>query len=72
MFLKYRFCIFTLILALTCSAVEAGVLGKINGFVRDATGSPLPGANVVLEGTQRGATTDPDGLYIILSLEPGT
>ena len=72
MFIKYRFCIFTLILALTCTAVEAGVLGKINGFVRDATGSPLPGANVVLEGTQRGATTDPDGFYVILSLEPGT
>ena len=49
----------------------AGTVGKITGVVTDATGQPLPGANVVIEGTQRGATTDSEGYYLILSVEPG-
>ena len=53
--------------------VYAGVTGKIQGVVRDAqTGETLPGANVVLEGTKRGATTDVNGFYIILSVDPGS
>jgi len=53
--------------------VFASTTGKIQGVVRDAqTGETLPGANVVLEGTRRGATTDVNGFYIILSVDPGT
>ena len=52
--------------------VQAGTTGKVQGVVRDAaTGEPLPGANVVLEGTNRGATTDGEGYYLILSVDPG-
>jgi hypothetical protein len=53
--------------------VYASTTGKIQGVVRDAqTGETLPGANVVLEGTKRGATTDVNGFYIILSVDPGS
>ena len=53
--------------------VYASTTGKIQGVVRDAqTGETLPGANVVLDGTRRGATTDVNGFYIILSVDPGT
>ena len=53
--------------------VYAGTTGKIQGVVRDAqTGETLPGANVVLEGTKRGATTDVNGFYIILLVDPGS
>ena len=42
----------------------AATTGKLTGRVTDAsTGEPLPGVNVVIEGTQRGGTSDADGYY---------
>jgi len=39
---------------------------RLTGFVKDkATGELLPGANIIIEGTQKGASTDNDGLYRI-------
>jgi hypothetical protein len=59
--------------AVQASDVFAGTTGKLQGVVRDAqTGETLPGANVVLEGTKRGATTDVNGYYIILLVDPGS
>ncbi len=47
--------------------------GKIAGVVTDvATGEALPGVNVVIDGTTQGATTGPDGYYVILNVNPGT
>ncbi len=47
--------------------------GTVRGTVTDATaGDPLPGANIVLVGTQKGAATDSDGSYAIKGVEPGT
>jgi hypothetical protein len=34
-------------------------------------GQPLPGASVVIVGTRRGTTTDAEGYYVILTVEPG-
>ncbi len=51
---------------------EAAVTGKIAGVIVDArTGEPLPGANVLIEGTERGTACDGDGYYYIIRLEPG-
>lgn len=45
---------------------------KISGVVTDAeTGEPLPGANVIIQGTSFGAATDADGEYTILQIQPG-
>ncbi|HFE53273.1 MAG TPA: carboxypeptidase-like regulatory domain-containing protein, partial [Bacteroidetes bacterium] len=61
-----------LILALTVAA-QAGTTGKITGRVVDEqTGEPLPGTNVLIEGTTMGAATDADGYYVILNVPPGT
>ncbi|MDI6840407.1 MAG: TonB-dependent receptor [bacterium] len=62
------------ILLLFCTSLTfAGVTGKIAGRVTDATmGSPLPGVNVVIEGTTMGAATDIDGYYYILNVPVGT
>jgi len=38
---------------------------KVSGLVTDAEGTPLPGATVVVQGTQNGVTTDFDGIYSI-------
>ena len=46
----------------------AGTTGKIAGKVIDAmTKEPLVGANVILNGTSLGASTDIDGEYYKLS-----
>ncbi len=51
----------------------AGTTGKIAGEVKDkSTGQPLPGVNIVLEGTTIGAATDLSGRYYILLIAPGT
>ena len=47
--------------------------GKLSGVVMDgSTGEPLPGANVVIDGTQLGTATDVDGNYFILGVPVGT
>jgi len=47
-------------------------LGKLRGIVTDMeTDEPLPGANVIIEGTTLGASTDMDGVYIILAVPVG-
>ena len=54
-------------------SLNAAVTGKIAGYVVDSnTGEPLPGANVVIEGTQRGAACDVDGYFFISRLNPGS
>lgn len=43
--------------------------GKIAGVVVDkSTGEPLPGVNVILEGTTLGSSTDIDGYYVMLGV----
>jgi len=37
----------------------------VKGTIFDETGSPLPGASVVVKGTSKGVSTDFDGLYSI-------
>ncbi|MGO4911654.1 SusC/RagA family TonB-linked outer membrane protein [Leeuwenhoekiella sp. W20_SRS_FM14] len=38
---------------------------RVSGTVTDATGMPLPGVNVLVKGTNRGTSTDFDGLFTI-------
>ncbi|NOX87741.1 MAG: TonB-dependent receptor [Calditrichaeota bacterium] len=46
--------------------------GKIMGQVIDArTGEPLPGANIMIEGTTLGAASDLEGYYYILNAPTG-
>ncbi|NIV95497.1 TonB-dependent receptor plug domain-containing protein, partial [candidate division KSB1 bacterium] len=46
--------------------------GKIKGKVVDReTGDPLPGANVIVEGTSLGAAADVNGEYYILNIPAG-
>jgi len=52
--------------------VYAGTTGKIAGQVLDtSTKQPLAGANIILQGTTMGATTDADGFYFIINIPPG-
>lgn len=58
---------------LMTSAAYAQTTGKISGTITDAaTGDPLPGATVLIEGTSQGTSTDLDGRYVIIGVRPGT
>ena len=47
--------------------------GRIKGLVLDGvTGKPLPYANVYLEGTSLGSSTDPKGQFLILDIPTGS
>jgi TonB-dependent starch-binding outer membrane protein SusC len=68
-----------LLASVACSALVAGASGAqqqrpaIAGRVTEAgTNSPLPDANIVITGTQRGARSDARGQYRIADVAPGT
>ncbi len=58
---------------LAAQAVAAQTTGKIAGMVTDAvTGEPLPGVNILVEGTQQGTASDLEGRFVIIGVRPGT
>lgn len=44
---------------------------KISGTVNDQKGMPIPGVNVILNGTTQGSVTDFDGKFSITNVEDG-
>lgn len=68
----YVLLIIVLLIEFYISFSWAGTTGKIAGKVTDAeTYGPLPGVNILIEGTSMGAATDLNGNYIILHVQPG-
>ncbi|RQW08347.1 TonB-dependent receptor [candidate division KSB1 bacterium] len=60
-------------IGLSSTAIYAGITGKIAGKVTDAENNePLPGANVLIEGTRMGAATNLEGEFIIINVPPGS
>ncbi len=55
----------TLLLAFTMLSFTVMAQYKVSGTVTDADGQPIDGASVVVQGTERGTTTDFDGKYQI-------
>lgn len=47
------------------ASLEAALQSTVSGTVTDDKGMPLPGASVVVKGTQNGTTTDFDGNFSI-------
>lgn len=64
--------IFALLLSCSSDIWAQGGKGKISGrIIDDAAEEPLIGVNVVIENTRLGATTDLEGRYVILNVQPG-
>jgi len=62
-----------LVLLLLPCLVLAQSSGKIAGRIIDSdNGEPLPGVNVLVEGTPLGSATDVDGYYMILNVPVST
>lgn len=66
--------VLTLLLIVGAIQAQDTTTGSIAGKLsdREMAGEPLPFANVLLKGTNKGTTSDYDGLYILDKLEPGT
>ncbi len=65
--------IFTFMILLVPVLVYSSTTGKISGVVTDqATGDPMIGVNIVVEGTVLGAATSTDGYYTILNVSVGS
>lgn len=45
--------------------------GTVSGVVRDNTGMPIPGVNIIVQGTQNGTATDMDGNYTLTGVSSG-
>jgi len=64
---------FYLIIVILSGTLFAGETGKISGKVIDqSNGAPLIGANVIIEGTNLGTSTDSQGEYFIINIPPGS
>ena len=71
-FLRIVLCVFFSAF-LICVIVRAQTRSRISGIVKDAqTGESLIGTNVIVLGTNLGASTDFDGQYIIINVPVGT
>jgi outer membrane receptor protein involved in Fe transport len=71
--MRAKWVVVGLVVALLPSFVQAATTGKIAGRVVDKDSKePLPGVNVMIEGTLMGAATDEKGFYVILNVPVGT
>ncbi len=57
--------IFLIVMIIFTTQVTLAQVKTIKGTVTDASGAPLPGANVVVKGESNGTTTDFDGVFSI-------
>lgn len=67
-----RFTFILFLTALTCNTY-AQETASISGYIRDAeTGETLISANVAIEGTRKGTSTNTSGYYSITNIDSGT
>jgi outer membrane receptor protein involved in Fe transport len=68
-----RSILFLVIVVIIPFFLYAGTTGKISGTIKDAaTGEPLQGATVILEGTALGTVSDQNGRFFIINIPPGS
>ena len=68
MIMKFKFAIIALVMICTHNVMAQSK--TIQGVVTDATGLPLPGASINVQGTKNSASTDFDGRYSLRDVNP--
>ncbi|MCF7809319.1 MAG: TonB-dependent receptor [Candidatus Marinimicrobia bacterium] len=64
--------ILSLLFVILSVPLFSGVSGTISGQVTDAaSGEPIVGVQVILDGSARGAVTDNEGVYLLINIPPG-
>ncbi len=71
-FTFYTFFLVAVAIILSGYTAYAQTSGKLKGRIVDPKGEPLIGANILVQGTITGTTSDLDGYYNILNLRTGT
>ncbi len=66
--MKFKFAIIALVMI--CAHDVMAQSKTIQGVVTDATGQPLPGASINVQGTKNSASTDFDGKYALKDIKP--
>jgi hypothetical protein len=60
-----------LLLLLLPSLIFSQIDGTVNGYIFDSKSQlPLFGANVIIEGTEKGAISDENGFFEISEIKP--
>jgi hypothetical protein len=71
--ISYRMLDDKLIVIAPKTFIQAALQQQITGTVTDASsGEPLPGVNILIEGTTTGVITDTDGKYVIKTPSPNS
>jgi TonB-linked SusC/RagA family outer membrane protein len=61
----YKSLTVAVVFLLLCSSITQGQDATITGTIKDDTGSPVPGANIIIKGTTSGTTSDANGAFSI-------
>ncbi len=69
---SFKFALVLIMMFFTSFPLIAQNTGTVRGVVTDDAGEALVGANIYLEGTTLGTSTDEDGAYFILDVPVGT
>ncbi len=70
--LRSRQLIFCLMMLLLPAILWGSTTGKISGVIKDAqTNDALPGANIIIDGTMMGASSNLDGYFYVINIPPG-
>ena len=65
--MKFKFAIIALVMVCTHNVMAQSK--TIQGVVTDATGQPLPGASINVQGATNSASTDFDGKYFLKDIK---
>ena len=72
LYLKTLILIVIVLVLSATTILYSATTGKLSGIVKDAqTGEPLPGANIIIDGTMMGASSNLDGEYYVINVPPG-
>ena len=63
--LRSKWALLSLLISLPISTLTAQDSQSVQGTVLDESGSPLPGANIILENTTEGTVSDIDGNFTL-------
>jgi len=66
--MKYYFSLILILLSFSLHSQTVRVYGSVKNALNN---EPIPFANVVIDGTSKGTTTDIDGNFELLEIEPG-
>ncbi len=67
----YRMIRYILISMLLVGSIFSQTTGKLSGSVEDEENNILYGANIIIEGTGMGTSSDDNGTFYIINLSPG-